>query len=156
MTARMSKAAVSALTSILFAFGVLSGHALASETGTTVRVMVKLRAPVAPESTLPSDAKQLQRLQIGDHQRAAVAALAGSRHRVLWQYTTTPYLAIETTPDGLRALQASPFVERVIADLEIEQHLAQSGPLVQGDIAHAVGITGAGQTIVIIDDGIES
>jgi len=124
----------------------------------SVRVIVKMRAPgMLPEAALRDDRAAIaaQRRDIRDLQNAVLSALAGTSHRLLWQYTTSPFAALEVTPDALLALRASPLVESIARDFELVAHLSQSGPLVQTPSVHAGGITGGGQAVVIVDTGVD-
>ena len=130
--------------------------ALASAHG-RVRLVVKLYAPhVVPEAVLGHDRTSVlsQRFDIGDLQDAVLLSLAGTGYQVLWRYETSPYVALEVTPAALHALVASPFVEEIVQDFELSAQLATTGPLVQADAAKAVGLTGEGQAVVIVDSGI--
>jgi hypothetical protein len=124
-----------------------------------VRVIVKLALPrFRPDRERSRDAFAilLQRLDIADGQDAALAALAGRWHTVLWRYKTSPFLALEVSPEALRALAASPLVESIAEDFEVELQLSQSGPIVQADVTRAGGVTGGGQAVVIIDSGVDA
>jgi len=123
----------------------------------SVRVIVKLKAGgIVPEAELTDKpAVAQQRTRITDHQNAAIAALAGTRYRIHWRYRTSAFLALEASPDALRVLAVSPLVESIAQDIELVPLLNRTGSLVQADITHAAGITGAGQSVVIIDSGVD-
>jgi hypothetical protein len=124
----------------------------------SVRVIVKLTAAgILPEADLSHDsfAVAVQRSKIADHQNAAMSALAGTRHRILWRYQTSPFLALHVSPDALRALAASPLVESIVQDVKLSALLSRTGPLVQADTTQAAGITGSNQAVVIIDSGVD-
>jgi hypothetical protein len=82
-----------------------------------VRVIVQLRVTALPEGALGSaDAVASQRQSIAAAQSALLAELAGSNYRVLRTYETIPFLALEVSPDALRALEGSALVMRVEED----------------------------------------
>jgi subtilisin family serine protease len=123
-----------------------------------VRLVVKLYAPaVVPEAALGGSRTSVvrQRFDISDLQDALLISLAGTTYRVLWRYETSPYVALEVTPGALDALVASPFVEEIVQDFEMAPQLAATGPLVQADGARALGLTGEGQAVVIVDSGVD-
>src|SRR5262245_58264706 len=126
----------------------------------SVRVIVQLRLPSGPhvpEGRLPSQAAVLaQRVEIGATQASLIARLAGSRHRVLHQYRTVPFVALEVDRGAVAILDASGAeVRRVVEDRLVAPVLAQSVPLVQGDIAWDFGYDGSGQVIAILDSGVD-
>jgi subtilisin len=123
-----------------------------------VRVILKIAAPwFLGEARLRGDGQAVarQRADISNVQAAAVAVLAGTTHRVLWRYETSPFIAVEVTPDALVALASSPVVESLTRDFTLSPKLADSGPIVQAPQLHAAGITGTGQGVIIVDTGIE-
>jgi subtilisin family serine protease len=123
-----------------------------------VRVIVKVRAPgIAPES-LAGDRFQrlLRRFHISDRQDAAVAGLAGTAHRVVRRYATSPYLAVEVSPEALRRLAGSGDVESVAPDLEVHAHLYETTALIQSQTTAAKGLTGAGHAIAVVDSGVDA
>ena len=80
----------------------------------TARVIVELRLPseLAPEGSLSEADAQLQREAIASARRAVVAALAASGARVVREYETLPFLALEIDARALAELRAMP--QRVI------------------------------------------
>src|SRR5262245_37638912 len=124
----------------------------------TVRIIVKLAAPwfrgEGPFRGNPF-AVLRQRARIATAQAASMAGLAGTGYRVLRTYETSPFVALEATPEALAALARSPLVASVTRDFPLFLTLATSAPLVQAPEAHAAGLTGAGQDVIVIDTGIE-
>jgi hypothetical protein len=124
----------------------------------SVRVIVKLHAAgMVPEAALRHDQRAilLQRLDIADLHDFTLSTLSGTHYDVIWRYATSPYLALNVSPAALRALAVSPFVEAIAADFVLVPHLAESGPLIQAPDAQAIGVTGQGQAVVVVDDGVE-
>jgi subtilisin family serine protease len=95
-------------------------------------------------------------------QRAAVASIASRLAEDLGPNASVeplgdlPLTVIETDAEGLEALVASGLVESVVEDELAEPFLAQSGPLIHGPDAWNAGFTGAGQTVAVLDTGIEA
>jgi hypothetical protein len=73
----------------------------------TVRVIVGFRLP--PGATADAAA-------IATAREAVLRQVAGTRHRVLRAYETIPFVALEASPEALRALAASPDVSSVQED----------------------------------------
>jgi len=85
----------------------------------SARVIVELQLPseFVPEGGLSATDVQLQREAIATAQRAVVAALAASDARVVREYATLPFLALEIDARALADLRAAPqHVIRVRAD----------------------------------------
>jgi len=123
----------------------------------TVRVIVRLGAPFAPEGLLRDEiAVELQRGDIADVGARVLSGLSGTRHRVIHRYETVPFLALELGPDALILLgQLAGLVAEVHADEEERPLLAESVPLVRANAAQAVGFGGGGKIVAIIDSGID-
>jgi hypothetical protein len=124
----------------------------------SVRVVVKLYAPdMLPEGAVSHDqlAVFLRRLDISDLQDIVLDSLVGTSFNVLWRYATSPYMALEVSAPALTLLSVSLLVEEIVEDFEMTPRLAQSGPLIQATDAAALGMTGAGQNVVIVDTGVD-
>jgi subtilisin family serine protease len=128
----------------------------AATTG-SVRVIVQVGGPAMPEATLPGDvAVAAQRQTIATAQSAVLSRLAGVRHRVLRQYTTVPFLAVEVDAYALTVLERlRGLVVTVEEDVLHRPTLAQSVPLVQAPSAWGAGFSGGGQVIAILDTGVD-
>jgi subtilisin family serine protease len=123
------------------------------------RVIVQLRLPsgsAKPDGRLPSArARRSQQLAIGAAQDAVITRLSGKTHRVAHRYRTVPFVALEVGDDALSALAADPAVERVVEDRLLAPFLAESVPIVQGDLAWDFGYDGTGQVVAVLDSGVE-
>jgi subtilisin family serine protease len=129
----------------------------AAEKG-SVRVMVGLKVPFAPEGHLRQAETREQREEIA----AAASAIRGrfsaavSRAPDSFQtFDTVPFLSMEVTPDELERLSADPLVISIVEVRAAKLQLAESVPLVQGAAAHAEGFNGSGQVIAILDTGVD-
>jgi len=67
-----------------------------------------------------------------------------------------PYTAITVDKNSLFRILSSPLIKSIQEDKPESPSLYYSVPLIGGDSAHSSGFTGAGQTIAILDTGVES
>ncbi len=122
----------------------------------SVRVIVELRLPShRAEGSLAPEARRSQRLAIVKAQSDALARLNRRSHRVVHRFQTVPFVALEVGGDALAALAADPSVARVVEDRLVRPLLAESVPLIQGDIAWDYGYDGTGQVVAVLDSGVE-
>ena len=131
---------------------------MAQEQG-TVRVIIGLRALFAPEGDLSKPSATTQRQEIAAVQSAVLASLPrlatqpeGSEHR---RFAFIPFMALTVTPEELDALSRNPDVISIKPDELMKLNLINSVPYIGGERAFAQGYTGAGQTIAILDSGID-
>ena len=82
--------------------------------------------------------------------------LAGTNYRLVRQFETIPFLALEVEPDALAALTQSAGVVGVTEDHLYAPSLAESTPLVEADRSWTAGFDGNGWTVVVLDDGADS
>lgn len=123
-----------------------------------VRVIVGLKVPFAPEGLLGSTARVAQRSDIAAAARTLrgrFAEAATRRPGALRSYSALPFMAIEVTPAELARLAADPLVASITENRKLRANLAQSGQLVRAPEAWAAGYTGLGQTIAILDTGVD-
>ena len=66
-----------------------------------------------------------------------------------------PYLALEVDTLGLRYLEESSEVSSIQEDLPVPPTLAESVPLIGAPAAWASGYSGSGQTVAILDTGVD-
>ena len=123
-------------------------------------MIVELRLPggqAVPEGRLLPAAVATQRADLRQVRRQILTRLAGRVHRVLHEYDTVPLVALEVGADALAELEASGFwVASVVEDAVRAPTLAQSVPLIGGDIAWSRGFDGAGTAVAIVDTGVEA
>jgi len=123
-----------------------------------VTVIVGLRVPFAPEGLLePAEARE-QRQEIaaaGASVRASFAAAVTRAPKAVRGFDSVPFMAMEVTPAELERLARDPNVISISENRLRKLSLKQSLPLVQGNLAHAAGYTGTGQTIAILDTGVD-
>ncbi|WP_420627819.1 S8 family serine peptidase [Candidatus Leptofilum sp.] len=130
--------------------------ALAQDAG-TVRVIVQLDLPFRPEGDLEdTQAVQAQQLGIDGLQQGVLDALADSGTEVVAAYKYIPYLALELDSAALETLASLPQVVAIEEDIPVPATLSNSVPVIGGDLAWASGYTGAGQTVAILDTGVDT
>jgi len=118
--------------------------------GRTPVVIVQLR----DETSSVWSAKRASHL---DAVRARVLSRLGtSDFRRLDRWQSIPGFAGVITREGLRKLAASPEVLRIDLDAAGGGHLAESGALVRAPSVHALGYTGAGVVVAVLDSGVDA
>jgi subtilase family serine protease len=125
----------------------------------SVRVIVQLGGTGAvAESSLPdTSAVVAQRQAIALAQTTVRGGLKGTSHRIVRQFRTMPYMAIEASPGALHALDSmrGVGVVGVHEDMVLEPTLHQSVPLIQALQAAMAGFDGAGMVVAILDTGVQ-
>ncbi len=121
-----------------------------------VRILVRLNVPFVPEGFTGSETRALsQREAIRRSQDETLAALAKSGARLVARYQFIPYLALEADASALVALRGSPSVVAIEEDIPMSPTLASSVPVISAPTAWASGFTGSGQTVAILDTGVD-
>jgi subtilisin family serine protease len=131
-------------------------ESLTTEAGARKRVIVKLRIAFKPEGLLDGvSAVQSQRAAIDQAQNALMSRLSNQNITHIYTYEYIPYIALEVDAAGLQALTAAPEVASVAEDIPEPPLLDISNPLIGAPTAWAAGATGAGQTVAILDTGVD-
>jgi len=121
----------------------------------SVRVMVALVEP--PGVGAASQEMSAVTREVAVVQNSVLATMDSSEFVVTHQYQAVPALAGEVlTPDALARLAANPLVVRVDLDLGGTGMLTESVPLIGATSWHAVGNTGAGVVIAVLDSGVDT
>jgi subtilisin family serine protease len=122
-----------------------------------VRVIVALRTPFTAEAKLGADARTAQHTRIADTRSQALAALRGADHSVVHTYRTVPLVAMRLSPKALAALRKSGEVAAIFEDKAFSPALAESTQIVEAreSAAPRIGRRGAGQTIAVLETGID-
>jgi subtilisin family serine protease len=91
-----------------------------------------------------------------DHD-AVLTSLTSGRHRFTTraEFHRLPLLALEADSATLGQLTGSTKVARIQLDVPERASLRSSVPHINGDKVHALGFTGSGQTVAILDTGID-
>ena len=124
----------------------------------TVKVIVGFRVPFAAEGKLRSADATAQRADIARAAASFRARFAGAILRKpgsFRTYQSIPFAAIEVTPQELDRLSRDPLVASINVNGVAKTQLADSIPMIRADAAHNSGFTGAGQTVAIIDTGVD-
>lgn len=123
----------------------------------SVRLIVTLRTPAQPEHQLTPAQVQSQRRNLFAAQDAFIKRLnrlGGVPHK---QFDTLPLVVIEAGDQALaHILNQSGDVHSIQEDALLQPSLAQSVPLVGADKAWGTGATGAGQTVAVLDSGVDA
>jgi len=120
------------------------------------RVIIGLNTNFVPEGRLLDSQVQKQRSAIRDAQADLLAKLSFNRVTSVKQFEYIPYLAAEVDAAALRQMQADSALVNSIQEDEIaEPGLAESTPIVGANAAWSAGYTGSGQTVAILDSGVD-
>lgn len=131
----------------------LSEHAL---TRGFARVVVRMNVPFQAESRLPRSQIALQRSAITEGQSRLLNRLNSLNYRGVKQFRFIPFIAMEVNATALARLNTLTDVLAIEEDSISAANLTDSVPLVGANIATGLGDTGEGQTIAILDTGMDS
>jgi subtilisin family serine protease len=122
----------------------------------TIPVMVRLRAAFAPEREQQGGLQaQAQQFVIAQVREQVIEELSGYDPASLKAFAYIPYIAVRVNATGVASLQRSTGVLDVEQDLTVVPDLAESVALIGATRAWENGYTGAGQTIAILDSGVD-
>jgi subtilisin family serine protease len=85
----------------------------------------------------------------------ALAALGADRARVRWHGRFVPELSLRVDRSLVDKLARLPLVESVTLDQRVYAMLAQGAPLIGASSTWLHGVTGAGQTVAVLDTGVD-
>ena len=122
----------------------------------SARVIVRLRMSFVPEGRLRRSEALDQRDRIADLRGRLKEAVSDSGTRVVREFQTVPYVALELSPRGLAAAERSSAAQRIQEDRPRSPTLAESTPLIGATDLWAAGSTGSGQTVAILDTGADA
>ena len=125
--------------------------------GTTsrVRVIVGLRSLFVPEGNLSASQIQKQRREIKNSQRDFLGRYQDFDLSNIKRFDLIPYIAFEADGAMLTKLKADDLVVNIQEDVASAPGLAESTPIVGAPEAWAAGYSGAGQTVAIVDSGVD-
>lgn len=126
--------------------------AIAEEEG-VVRVIAVMNVGFQPPETMPRAAAEQQFAAIASAQNELANAYGDA---IVGTFDRLPLAVLEVDPQELQELRQSDLVVEVVRDELSEPTLAQSSPLINADDAWSQGYSGAGQTIAVLDTGIDS
>ena len=125
-----------------------------------VPVIVRLKTALQSESTLDVAAVQAQREALANAQqqvldRLSATAVQDEAELGVKRFMMTPAFAMQADQAALQELLDDPDVLDVVEDRALPPALMQSVPLIGGVNGAFNGKTGLGQTIAILDTGVE-
>ena len=125
----------------------------------SVRVIVGVRAPFAPEGKLSATSAAQQRSEIASVQSAVLSQLPQATQKsstvTVRRFASIPYLALSVTAQQLKALEQMPEVTSIKKDRLVRPTLFSSVPFIGGTTAVSSGYSGAGQTVAVLDTGVD-
>lgn len=127
----------------------------ASQQG-SVRVIVGLKVNFLPEASLSGSTAVTQRTAISQAQVVVLNKLSAYGPTNITEFKTIPYFAATLNAQALSVLKSDPNVISIQEDVAVPPTLAESTAVVKANNAWASGFTGAGQTVAILDTGVDS
>ena len=123
----------------------------------SVRIIVGVRTAFAPEGALPASRVALQRKEIAATQSAVLNKIVSLNNNLAPPklFAIIPFMAIEASQAELEALSHLDEVTSIEEDRVATPSDAQSDSVMGSTIAWNSGFTGAGQTIAILDSGVD-
>ena len=139
------------------AFAVLSAKAQAEG---RVRVIVGLRSEggsgaSAARSFKDPEARAAMASRVDRAQQALLVRMSGYSLSSIKRFKYIPYLAMEVDAGSLEALASDPEVASIEEDKLLKPMLEESVPLVGAPRAWSQGFSGSGQTVAILDTGVD-
>ena len=122
-----------------------------------IRVIVKLRTTgdYRPLGHVSASTMALRQSRIANAQRDLLNSFAGEDIAHVKRFESIPYLAVSVNESALDRLVNNPQVVHVQEDKRIPLALDSSIPLIDGNLAWTRGYTGKGQTVAILDTGVD-
>lgn len=136
---------------------VLFAAAQAAEFEASTRVIVTLRVddtPLGLGERLDVPALQRRIAAIDVVQKRVLDRFRNDNVIVHARWKAVPGFAVTVTPEVLQRLKADPDVISIEPDRPGAGTLAQSVPLIHGDVVRNLGFNGAGVTVAVLDSGI--
>lgn len=124
-----------------------------ASTGTT-RVIVGLKLRFDPEETTTKSGMSTLSARLNGARAGVNRVLAGTKHKVVREYSALPYVALEVSPEGLEALQTSGEVASIHEDQTFTPQLSESTQVVESAAPVSRGINGSGRVVAVLDTGV--
>ncbi|MCA2014103.1 S8 family serine peptidase [Cereibacter sphaeroides] len=118
----------------------------------SVRVIVGVRSPAAPEGGLSEAARGDQRSRIAAAQSSVIGRIGEAA--VVNRFETVPFVTMTVTPAELEALLADPEVTSVTVDGLSQPHMDTSTGLIGARRLWRAGINGTDTSVAVLDTGI--
>ncbi|WP_315790433.1 S8 family peptidase [Fischerella sp. JS2] len=122
----------------------------------TVRVIIGLRTNFIPEGRLATPLAQSQRTAIAQTQNLILSKLLTYKPTAITKFKTIPYFAAKLNARALTALESDPNLISIQEDIAVPATLTESISVIKANSAWESGFTGAGQTVAILDTGVDS
>ncbi|MFZ4795645.1 MAG: S8 family peptidase, partial [Blastocatellia bacterium] len=121
-----------------------------------VPVIVTLRVAYSSQLEVRGEVEsQAQRYEIGRLREGILDELVGYDPASIKQYDKLPIMALRVNASGIESLHQSDNILDIQEDALYRTSKAQRGSLVGGTNAWASGFTGEGQTVAILDTGVD-
>jgi len=116
---------------------------------------LSLEPTFRPEGELGPQNRTAQRLAILKMQEGILQRMTTQGVMTFRKFESIPSLMLEVNETALNDLLSNPDIVRIEEDVAVPPVLPQSVPLIGGNNAWALGYSGSGQTIAILDTGID-
>lgn len=120
-----------------------------------VRIIAELRVPFAAEGKLSAQESLQQRSDIAGARSSVLARLALPGNPRIRMFDALPLVAMDVSLEELDRLASDPNISIIQEDRINKAMLAESVPLIGGTAAWSAGYRGLGQTVAIIDTGVD-
>ncbi len=121
-----------------------------------VMVLVKLKVPPLQQTDGQiQEGQGARRDFITAASDALLRNLSGLKVTNVKRYSYVPFIALHADLPTLTALRADPNVEAIVEDVLLPPLLNVSVPLIGTPNAYAKGFSGAGQTVAVLDSGVD-
>ena len=120
-----------------------------------IPVIARLNVSFIPERLLDIGAMNKQRQDIRGIQEALLYDMLDLNITAVKTYKYVPYVAMQVDENALRHLIRSPHIIDIVEDEAVQPLLTDSAPHIGADNAWAMGYTGEGYVIVILDTGVD-
>ncbi len=122
----------------------------------SIRVIVKLKGDFKPDSELNSENSIIQQKKIQASQDELIKFLSLNLEGNANKFKYTPYIVLTLNLEGVKNLLVSSKYDSIEKNELYTLSLMESIPLIGGDKTGSFdGFTGAGQTIAILDSGVD-
>jgi len=121
----------------------------------SVRVIVGFGDTFRPEGLLQSANLQTQRQEILSNGKQLLDSLTGFNYQENVRYTSIPFLALTVDVSALEHLLKSKLVTSIEEDSRSKPFMATSNQVIGSPIAWSEGYDGSGQTVAILDTGVD-
>ena len=118
-------------------------------------IIVGLDTSFTPIGVLSNSQAVAQEQRIASTQNTFLSQLSSLNVTNIKQFRFIPYVALTVDGTALQAILASPTVQTVEEDVPVPPTLDLSVPRIGGHTAWARGYTGNGQTVAILDTGVD-